>query len=216
MKKYYQICLFAACCLFCVAAGLPGQASAQQVPEPEIRAPEKGTRMWTGTATLFRDTYYRYTGNPDSGLELERRAQTQLELEFRNLRFINPVVSAGWQGLGQIYMDGTFGNIGLGAAALGPLVRAYPFSQRDGQHWQLYTQAGFLAGANLALGDAYGANAGEGARYRTGLRAGVTHRISNAFGIYLETGPDWEADEQFDFDSQAWQFEVGIQLFRFK
>lgn len=215
MKKNVSLYFMVVCCFFIVAAVLPGQATAQQSSEQEIHAPEKGTRIWTGTAALIYQTNYRSNPN-NSELELEPDTQTQLDLEFRNLRHLSPSVSLGWYGRGQLFMDGAFNNIGLGAIGLGPLVRIYPFSQRGNERWQFYTQAGFMAGANLALGDAYGANAGEGARYRTGLRAGVTHRISNAFGIYLETGPDWEADDQFQFDSNAWQFEVGIQLFRFK
>lgn len=197
---------------------LPENLAAQRETDAETPAvsakfhtPKTGTRIWTGSAGLFRETRYII----DSQDELEANVQTYLDLEFSRLRFMNPVISLGMRGMGKLYMEGTLGNVALGTIGIGPLLRVYPFAKSMNSHWQIYTQGSFLAGYDLALGDAIGANRSEGLRYRSGLRLGVTHRFSNAFGVFMETGPDWEADETFRFDSRAWQFEVGIQLFRF-
>lgn len=218
MKQFYKLTLAGVLTLALAFTIFPYAAAAQSERErersstsEEIKSPESGTIVWTGTAGLFIDSYYRYSTNPDEGLE--KHHQTWLDLEFRRMRFLSPSWAAGLQGLGQLYMDGTFGNIGLGAIGVGPMVRFYPFQTKSS--WQFYTQGGFLAGFNMALGDALGANAGEGFRLRTDLRAGATYRFSNSFGVYLETGPVWEADEEIRFDSHGWQLEVGIQLFRF-
>lgn len=182
-------------------------SSSERLKSESLQPLEKGTRILMGTAGLFRST--NYIPSTDG---FEKLVQTRLDIEFRNLRFTGKHFGWGIQALGELFMSGTFGNVGLGTIGLGPVLRGYPWLN---DRWHSYIQGGFLIGYDLALGDAIGANRSEGMRYRTGLRAGANYRVSNAFGIFLETGPDWEADDNFSFDSRAWQFNIGIQLFRF-
>lgn len=188
--------------------GVVFQSHAQtQKKESKIQPFSSKTRILTGTAGLRWYNFY------DMGADgLEENSNTELNLEFRHFWMVNRNIGWGLQGQTKIYMTGLFGNVGLGNMGIGPMLREYPWKNK---HWQVYVQGGFLAGYDLALGDALGANRGEGMRYRTQLRTGLTYRVSNKFGIYLELGPDWEADESFTFDSRALELNIGIQLLRF-
>lgn len=183
------------------------QEQASKSSGAEIRPLQQGTRIWAGTAALSRQTTY-FPGTEGA----RKNVQTLLDVQLRWLRFTGPYFGWGLQGVGELFMSGTFGYVSLGTLGVGPVLRGYPWQNK---RWQTYLQGGLLAGYDLALGDALGANSGQGMRYRPGLRAGLTYRVSNAFGIYLETGPDWEADEAFQFDSRAWRLNIGIELFRF-
>lgn len=165
------------------------------------------TRIWTGTAGLRWDNFYVPSQNG-----VEKVSNTELNLEFRHIWMEGKDFGWGLQGITQVYMSGAFGNIGLGSIGAGPLWRVYPWLN---DQWQFYLQGGGLAGYELALADASGADLSDSMKYRIGFRAGLTHRISNALGIYFEIGPDWETDSDFGFDSRALQIDIGIQLFRF-
>lgn len=200
------------CCFFLLITGFvfgcTGQISALTAQEDtlEIQPLSDDTRIWTGTAGLRWYNFYTLSSGG-----LQEQSNTELDLEFRHLWLTSQNFGWGLQGITQIYMTDFFGNVGLGNVGVGPLLRAYPWQNN---HWQFYLEGSSMAGYDLALSDGLGANQ-EGMRYRLGLRAGLTYRMSDKFGIYLELGPDWEADESFEFDSRALQLDVGIQLFRF-
>lgn len=191
-----------------VAANVKAQrVSSDSSTTTSIQPIQKGTKIWTGTAGVNRQTFFE----PEvEGFEKE--VQTRLDIAFQYLRSTHRDFSWGISVQTELFMSGTFGNLALGKAAVGPLLRGYPWQN---ERWQSYLQFGFLIGYDLALADAVGANRSEGVRVRPGLRAGLTYRVSNSFGIFLETGPDWEANQSFEFDSRSWQLNVGIQLFRF-
>lgn len=165
------------------------------------------TRIWTGTAGL---RWYNFYVLASGGVE--EQSNTEFDVEFRHLWLTSQNFGWGLQGMTQIYMTNFFGNVGLGNVGVGPLLRVYPLQNN---RWQLYLEGSTIASYDLALSDALGANRSEGMRYRFGLRSGLSYRVSDKFGIYFELGPDWEADENFQFDSRALQLDVGIQLFRF-
>lgn len=179
----------------------------EQKKKTKIQPLSDNTRIWTGTAGL---RWYNFYVPATNGVEEE--SNTELNLEFRHIWIEGVDFGWGLQGITQVYMSGAFGNIGLGSIGVGPLARGYPW-QID--HWQFYLQGGMLAGYELALADAGGADLSDSMKYRFGLRAGMTHRLSNAFGIYFEIGPDWETESDFGFGSRALQVDIGIQLFRF-
>lgn len=175
--------------------------------DTQLQPPAAGTRLWTGTASLRREVHY-FPGIDGT----EKDVQTLLDIEFRWLRHTSRNFGWGVQGFGELFMSGTFGNVALGTLGVGPVLRGYPWQSN---RWQTYLQANFLAGYDMALADAIGANRSEGMRYRPGLQAGISRRLSNTLGLYLEAGPVWEADETFQFDSRGIQLDLGIQLFRF-
>lgn len=193
-----------------VLIGIPLQTNAQQADQKsvkEIQPISDKTRIWTGTASLRWYNFYTRTSGG-----LEEQSNTELDLNFSHLWLSDQHFGWGLQGMTQILMTDFFGNVGLGNIGIGPVLRWYLL---ESNQWQPYMQGGMLIGYDLALSDALGANRSEGMRYRPGLRAGITYRVSNKFGVYMEIGPDWEADEAFEFDSRALQFDIGIQLFRF-
>lgn len=188
--------------------GCIGKSSAQESSgqSHQIQPMSGDTRIWTGSANLRWYNFYRLTSGG-----LEEQSNTELDLEFRHLWLTSSNFGWGLQGMTQIYMVDLFGNVGLGNVGLGPLLRVYPWQNK---HWQLYLEGNSMVGYDLALSDGLGANQ-EGMRYRLGLRSGFSYRVSDKFGVYLELGPDWEASNRFEFDSRAFQLDVGIQLFRF-
>lgn len=178
---------------------------AQESPENEqLKSFRSDVGIVGLAANLQWYNYYSIFGD-------EMNSNTELELQFRNIRMISSHVGIGYKALGNVYMTGFFEAAGVGSAGIGPMLRYYPL---ENTRWQPYLQGSGLIAYNLALADALGAN-DEGVRFRTAMRAGLTYRVSNAFGIFLEAGPTWEYEPSFTLDSRALQIEIGIELFRF-
>jgi hypothetical protein len=110
-------------------------------------------------------------------------------------------------------MNGLFEEVSFGESGIGPMVRYYPL---ESERWQPYVQAGAFVGYKLALGDVeMEVNNDSGIRYRAALQAGLTYRVINDFGIFLEVGPVWDYAPGFELDSRALQIDLGIELFLF-
>lgn len=138
---------------------------------------------------------------------------TELEIEFRNIRLLSSHVGVGYKVFGSVTMAGLFEDVNFGESGIGPILRYYPL---ESKRWQPYVQAGAFVGYKLALGDIeMDVNDDTGIRYRTSLRAGLTYRVTNAFGIFLEAGPTWDYASGFELDSRALQIDLGIELFLF-
>lgn len=148
-----------------------------------------------------------YMGNR----RLQPDSNDELEIIFRNVRTISPRAGVGFQVLTSFFAGDS--DFGIGSWGIGPVVRGYAL-ERD--QWQPYFEADMLLGNNLALGDlADTRNSRDGFRVRLGLRAGVTYRINNKFGFFVEGGPDWESSRIFRSDARAWQLNFGLDLYRF-
>ncbi|HET6527464.1 MAG TPA: hypothetical protein VFG39_01815 [Balneolaceae bacterium] len=179
---------------------------AQQSSEKEQLEPLRSDVGIVGlSANLHWHNYY-------SPLEDEMNSNTDLKLQFQNIRMLSRHVGIGYKAFANMHITGFFEDFGIGAGALGPMLRYYPF---ESVRWQPYLQGGALIGLNLALSDPLGANTDEGVRFRTFLRAGLTYKVSNNFGIFLEAGPTWEYDTGLSLDAHALQVDFGIQLFLF-
>ncbi|HEX6983396.1 MAG TPA: hypothetical protein VF181_11615 [Balneolaceae bacterium] len=179
---------------------------AQQPPEDEQFKPLRSDVGIVGlSAKLHWYNFY-------SPFQDEMNSNTELELQFRNIRMLSSHVGVGYKAFASVYMTGFFEGAGIDAAAIGPMLRYYLL---ETTRWQPYLQGSALIGYNLALADALGANTGEGVGFRTALRAGLTYKVTNAFGIFLEAGPTWEYDSGFSLDAHALQVDFGIQLFLF-
>lgn len=150
-----------------------------------------------------------YMLSPDG---LTEQTNTELQVEFQNIRMLSPHFGLGYSFFTTVFMSGFFEGGGLGGVGAGTAARYYPL---DTKRWQPYLEGNFSAGYNLALSDAIGINDVGGFRYRTGLRAGLNYRVSNAFGLFIEIGPSWEYSEELQMDSRAFLIEIGIVLFRF-
>src|SRR5699024_2634137 len=79
---------------------------------------------------------------------LERNSNTELKLQFQNIRMVSAHVVVGYKAFANIYVTGFFEGFGVGSGALGPMLRYYPL---ETVRWQPYLQAGALIGLNLAL-----------------------------------------------------------------
>lgn len=138
---------------------------------------------------------------------------TELEIEFRDVRTMSPRAAIGFQVLTSFYAGGS--DFGVGSWGLGPVFRAYPLAYKL-DRWQPYFQTDALFGNNMALGELSDTrNGGDGFRVRLGLRGGIAYRFTNEFGIFVEGGPDWESSRFFKADARAWQINFGIDLYRF-
>ncbi|HKL19218.1 MAG TPA: hypothetical protein VJ905_09635 [Halalkalibaculum sp.] len=152
---------------------------------------------------------FTYMGNK----VLESGDNTELEIEFRDVRTMSPRAAIGFQVLTSFYAGGS--DFGVGSWGLGPVLRAYPLAYKLDK-WQPYVQADALFGNNMALGElADTRNGGDGFRVRLGLRGGLAYRFTNEFGLFLEAGPDWESSRFFKADARAWQINIGFDVYRF-
>lgn len=154
---------------------------------------------------------YSYLGNDT----LQTDGSSELEFVFRNVRMMSPRVGVGFQVLGSFFVDnsGDESSFGIGSWGIGPMLRAYPFKTN---RFQPYVQGKALFGNNMAVGElANTRTGGEGFRVRLGLRGGAAYRISNAFGFFVEVGPDWESGRLFRADARTMQVNIGIDLYRF-
>ena len=189
------------------AIELHAQAPKPERVEEQLQPLGSGTGILALTGNLRWHTFYipRSTGP-------EEESQTELQVEFRNIRMLSSHIGIGYRTFATVFMSGFFEGGGLGGVALGPVARYYPLKS---SRWQPYLQGNLLAGYNLALSDALGINDVGGVRFRSGLRGGLGYKFSNAFGMFFELGPSWEYSESLELDSRAIQFNVGIELFRF-
>lgn len=138
--------------------------------------------------------------------------KTELQVEIRNINMLNSNLGLGYKALVTVYMTGFLKKGGFGGIGAGPLVRYYPLNTKK---WQPYLQIGFLASSNLALGSAKDVGHTANFRYRANLRGGLSYRMSNAFGLFLEVGRTWEYVNTFDLAARSLQFQLGFELFRF-
>lgn len=142
---------------------------------------------------------------------LQPDTNNELEIIIRNVRTMSSRAAVGFQILTSFFSGDS--DFGIGSWGIGPVIRGYAL-ERD--QFQPYLEMDGLFGNNMALGElADTRNGAEGFRVRFGLRAGVTYRINNTFGFFVEGGPDWESDRIFRSDARAWQLNFGLDLYRF-
>lgn len=152
---------------------------------------------------------FHYMGNK----VLEEGDNTELEIEFRDVRTMSPRTAIGFQVLTSFFAGDS--DFGVGSWGIGPVFRVHPLALKLEQ-WQPYVQGDALFGNNMALGELSDTrNGGDGFRVRLGLRGGLAYRFTNELGIFVEAGPDWESSRFFKADARAWQINFGIDLYRF-
>ncbi len=173
----------------------------------QLKSLHSGVKIYGFTGNLFWHTFYASAAD-----YFKKRSQTELQVQFRNIYLLGAHVGIGYKVLATAFMEGFFKGGGVGGIGGGPIVRIYPL--KSGR-WQPYLQTGFIAGYDLALSDVAGVEQYNGVRYRTGLRAGLNYRFTNAFGIFFEIGPEWEYAQGLNLDSHSLQINIGIELFRF-
>lgn len=136
----------------------------------------------------------------------------EIEIVFRDVRMISHRLGVGFMVMGSFVTSGS--NFGLGGWGIGPVIRGYPFKT---DIFMPYFQAQMLLGNNMGLGELSDTiNEANGFRIRLGLKAGLGIRITDSFGIFIEFGPMWESSTLFSADSRVWQFNIGIDWYRFK
>lgn len=198
--KLLGIIIFAFVSMAVITSPLKAQETSEKEQLKSLRS-DVGIVGLTGH--LGWHNYYTVSDGMDSDIELE--------VEFRNVRMMSSHVGIGYKFFGGISFVGPFDEIRFGESGIGPMLRYYPF---DSKKWQPYLQASSLLGYQLTLGDAPEA-VNSGIRFRTSLKAGLTYRVTNSFGIFLEFGPAWDYDSAFSLDTNALRLNIGIELFRF-
>ena len=204
---FFRKLLFSLMFLFFVAGGYTSFAQTGSGNTDGLKSLRSDVGLIGVTANYrwLNDFHYMGTKN------LQPDSNNELELIIRNVRTISPQAGVGFQILTSFFAGDS--DFGIGSWGLGPVVRGYPL-KRD--QWQPYFEADALFGNNMALGElADTQTGGKGFRVRLGLRAGVTYRINNSFGFFVEGGPDWESSRFFRSDARAWQLNFGIDLYRF-
>ncbi len=216
MKKFIVLpkafSLFIFIFAFCLLLFQP--LSAQELDPRPADDPIKSLRSDVGivglTANLDWWNSFHYMGSDTLGLAYD--TNHEVEIVFRNVRMISPHMGVGFMVLGGFFIDGE--DFGLGSWGLGPVLRYYPL-QTD--RFTPYLQAHSLLGNNLGLGElADTINEANGFRMRLALQAGIGIRLTNSLGFFIEFGPEWESSTLFSADSRVWQFNIGIDLYRFK
>ncbi|MGK7369186.1 MAG: hypothetical protein ACNS64_03135 [Candidatus Halalkalibacterium sp. M3_1C_030] len=199
--------------VFLMAGFLTSAAYAQGVESMEQSQEIKPLRTDVGilglTANFKWLNDFHYMGNK----VLEEGENTELEIEFRDVRTMSPRTAIGFQVMTSFFAGGS--DFGVGSWGVGPVFRVHPLAlQLD--RWQPYIQGDALFGNNMALGELSDTrNGGDGFRVRLGLRGGLAYRFTNEFGIFLEGGPDWEGSRFFKADARAWQINFGFDVYRF-
>lgn len=136
----------------------------------------------------------------------------EVEIVFRDVRMVSEKLGIGFMVMGGFFIDGS--DFGIGSWGLGPVIRGYPFKT---DRILPYLQAQALLGNMMGIGKLSDTiNEANGFRARVGLKAGLGLRVTNNFGFFVEFGPSWEGNRIFKADSRVWQFNFGIDLYRFK
>lgn len=136
----------------------------------------------------------------------------EIEIVFRDVRMMTQKLGVGFMLLGSFYLNES--GFSLAGWGVGPVVRYYPFKT---DRFLPYIQGQALLGNMMGLGDLSDTvNEANGFRMRLGLKAGLGIRVTNNFGFFVEFGPAWESDRLFRADSRVWQFNIGIDIYRFK
>lgn len=199
--------LFSALFLFFIGGGYTTFAQTGSTNQNELKSLRSDVGLIGLTANFRWLNDFHYMGNKN----LQPDSNNELEFIIRNVRTISPRAGVGFQILTSFFAGDS--DFGIGSWGIGPVVRGYPL-ERD--QWQPYFEADALFGNNMALGElADTQNGGDGFRVRFGLRGGVTYRVNNTFGFFVEGGPDWESSRFFRSDARAWQLNFGIDLYRF-
>jgi hypothetical protein len=184
----------------------------QSYSASQLQPLRSGVKLYDFAGNLQWQTYYSPSLNSNLQEYLKIYTQSMVQVQFRQLFLLNAHVGVGYRVFGTAYVEGFFNGFGTGGAVAGPVLRVYPLKTT---RWQPYLQAGFIGGYDLGLSDAAGIEHYKGASYRSGLRAGLNYRFTNAFSLFLEIGPEWEYDSSFQLDAHALQIDVGIELFQF-
>ncbi|WP_020401939.1 hypothetical protein [Gracilimonas tropica] len=167
----------------------------------------KGSKILSGNVYFYRQKNYIGTGQNNYRKDIAMF----LGLDMDYLRLINEDWGIGTKAFFEGFIAKEFRSVRLIYIGLGPIVRRYIWKK---DRIRTYAQVNTLLGYDMELGEYYGGYGGSGFRYRLGLRAGASYRLSNAAGVFLNIGPDWEGDDA-GFDTWGVDFEFGIQLFRF-
>lgn len=182
-------------------------SEAQTVDSNQLKSLRSDVGIIGLTANFKELNDFHYMGSET----LEPDTNTELEFVIRNVRTISPRAGVGFQILTSFFSGDS--DFGIGSWGFGPVIRGYPLERNQ---WQPYFEADALFGNNMALGElADTRTGGNGFRVRLGLRAGLTYRVSNNFGFFVEGGSDWESSRFFKSDARAWQLNFGIDLYRF-
>jgi hypothetical protein len=188
------------------ALGQSGEGMEQSQQIKPLRA-DVGILGLTANFKWLND--FHYMGNK----VLEEGDNSELEIEFRDVRTMSPRTAIGFQIMTSFFAGGS--DFGVGSWGLGPVFRVHPLALKL-ERWQPYIQGDALFGNNMALGELSDTrNGGDGFRVRLGLRGGLAYRFTNELGIFIEGGPDWESSRFFKSDARAWQINFGIDLYRF-
>jgi putative salt-induced outer membrane protein YdiY len=178
-----------------------------QTKNTHFKSLHSGVKIYGFTGNLYWHTFYVSAAN-----YFKKRSQTELQVQFRNIYLLGDHVGFGYKVLATAFMEGFFKGTVFGGVGGGPVLRIYPLKYG---RWQPYLQGGFIAGFDLAQSIPGSFQQYNGVRYRTGLRAGLNYRFTNAFGIFFEIGPEWEYGQDLNLDSHSLQINIGIELFRF-
>ncbi len=189
-----------------LAGALPLQA--QEAGDSGLQPLRSDVGIIGVTANIDAMGRYTYMGSDT----LLAGTNSELEFEFRDVRMASPRIGVGFQAMTSVFVDGS--NFGFGSWGLGPVVRGYPLKTPQ---WQPYFQADALFGNNMGVGELADTRTGaDGFRIRMGLRGGMAYRLSNKLGLFFEVGYDWESSEFFRADARVLQFNIGLDLYRFK
>lgn len=164
---------------------------------------KRGVSIWNGDASLLRSKYYR---------DLRQYVQYELNLNIHYTKLITDRIGVGGAGFANVYSEGITQGVSVGSFGIGPLIRDYVWQNPQ---LQTYLQVQVFGGLDMALGDALGTIEDSGFRIRPEAQAGLTYRLSNTVGIFMEAGPAWEGEVGGEMDSRGFQLSFGIQLLQF-
>lgn len=197
--------------LFMVTGILSSTAHAQSVESEDRSQQLKPLRSDVGINGLTANFRFLNDFTYEGDGTLESDSNTELEFKFRNVRTMSSRAAIGYQILASFFAGDS--DFGIGSWGLGPVLRGYII---ESDQWHSYLQADALFGNNMALGDlADTKTGGDGFRVRLALRSGLAYRLNNNLGLFFEAGREWESSRIFKADANAWQFNLGIDLYLF-
>lgn len=207
LKSVIPIALFVCVCCF-FAKPLSAQELGTQPQDDPLESLRSDVGIVGLTANLDWWNKFYYMDNDT----LLYDTNHEVEIVFRDVRMISERLGVGFMVMAGFFIDGS--DFGIGSWGLGPVIRGYPFKS---DRFMPYFQAQALLGNMMGLGKLSDTiNESNGFRARLGLKAGLGIRITNNFGFFVEFGPAWESDRLFRANSRVWQFNFGIDIYRFK
>jgi hypothetical protein len=214
-RKYFRWAAAYLFILFLISFNTyPLAAQSAKTDNDQLQPLHSGVKLYDFTGNLRWETNYDAFFDPSGNRQVEKHSETTLSVQLRNIYLLDAYVGIGYRLLALAAMDDFFKGTVYGGVGGGPMVRIYPIQNL---RWQPYLQGGFVAGYDLALNGFAQYN---GVSYRTGLRAGLDYRFTNAFSLFLEIGPEWIYGQGLHLylhkqHIHALNINIGIELLRF-